>query len=513
MAGAERLVAGRYRIIRPLGAGGMGSVWLALDEALHREVAIKKCSVPDGLSEDEQQLVRDWTARDAQAVAQVRHPNVVRIHDVLTGDDQPWIVMEYIPARSLLQLINDDGPLPVGEVARIGLAVLHALNAAHGVGILHLDVKPSNILVADSGRVMLTDFGPAVTEAGIGALNQAGMILGSPNYVAPERLLDGVSSAQADFWSLGATLYHACEGRLPYGRGTAAATLRALGDGGAPDPAQLSGPLIPVLDALLQRDPADRIAPAELEERLRPLADARAREHLRPAAQRTAPAEPMAALPGRAGETGVIRRPRSRRRVAALAALAAFVVILAGVATVGRPPWSAGGDRARAETATVGSPTTQPTVQPAGVFVLPAHFRWWNDRSGFRVAVATGWPNRRDAQNAVVFTAPGGQVSLRISTWTQPGDNVVTALIGRERASTLPGYRRLRIEALPTVPEAVWEYTYRDPEAGAMRAVERIVARGGHTYLVEWRTPAQAWAGELQKLDVVVASLRPAEGT
>jgi hypothetical protein len=491
MTGVKELVAGRYRITSPLGAGGMGRVWLAVDEALQRQVAIKKCSVPDGLTDDEQRLLRDWTVLESQAVARVRHPNVVRIYDVLTGDDQPWIIMEYVPARSLLQLIKEDGALPAGEVARIGLAVLHALNAARGAGVLHLDVKPSNVLIADDGRIMLTDFGPAVTDAGIGALNRAGVILGSPNYVAPERLLDGVSSAQADLWSLGATLYHAVEGRPPYARETTTATLLALATGGLPDPPRLAGPLIPVLDGLLQRDPADRTSPGEAVNRLRRVADAQARKHA--AEQRPAPLEPVSDV---AGETGSVRR-RTRGRVAALAALSAVIAVLAVLAAADRLPRPNGSAQSGA-------------LRPsAAAFVLPPHFTWRNDRSGFEVAVPSGWPA---GQNGL-FTATGGQVSLRVSTWTAGAENVVPALIGRERAGTLAGYRRIRIEALPTPPDAVWEYTFQDPETGLVRALERVVARGGHTYLIEWRTPSKAWEGELPKLEVVVDSVRPLGGT
>jgi hypothetical protein len=510
MTGVEELVARRYRITGPLGSGGLGRVWLAVDEVRHRQVAIKKCSVPDGLTESEQKLVRDWTVREARAVARVRHPNVVRIHDALTGDDQPWIVMEYVPARSLLQLIKEDGVLPAEQVARIGLAVLQALNAAHRVGVLHLDVKPSNVLIADDGRIMLTDFGPAVTDAGIGALNRAGVILGSPNYVAPERLSDGVSTAQADLWSLGATLYHAAEGRPPYARETVAATLEALG-GGSPHPPRLAGALTPVLDGLLQRDPAGRMAPAEAEDRLRRVADVQAREHPPSAEQRAAPSEPVSDRVSPAGVTRWVRR-RIRGRVAALAAVFAVFALLAVVAS-DRLPRPTGSERARAEAGAQGRPTTQPAVPSAGPFVLPPHFSWWNDRSGFGMAVPSGWPNRRNGRNAVLFTAPGGHASLRVSTWTPGAENVVTVLIGQERDVKLPGYRRIRIEALPTPGDAVWEYTFRDPEAGPVRALDRIVARGGRTYRVEWHTPIKAWAGELQKLDVVLDSLRPLQGT
>jgi len=513
MTGVGHLVAGRYRIIGPLGEGGMGRVWLALDEALDRQVAIKKCSVPDGLTEAEQTLLRDWTAREAQAVARVLHPNVVRIHDVLTDDDLPWIVMEYVPARSLLQVIKEDGALPAGQVARIGLEVLHALNAVGEVGILHLDVKPSNVLMADDGRVMLTDFGPAVTAAGIEALDRAGLVLGSPNYVAPERLLHGASTAEVDLWSLGATLYHAVEGRPPYARGTAAATLGALGSGAAPDPALLAGPLVPVLDGLLQRAPADRLAAAKTEEHLRELADPEPYERPRPVEGPAAPGEPAPGRSDPADETVVVLRPRSRgRRVAVLVTLSVLLALLALMAA-DRFPFSGGGERPGTAAGAPGpSPTSRAAAPSPAPYVLPPGYKWWNDRNGFRVAVPTGWPNGRSVRNGVAFTAPGGRVSLKVSSWTPKGGNAVAALVALERDVTLASYRRIKIEPLSTPPDAVWEYTFRDSEDGLIRTLQRVVARGGRTYLIEWRTPAQNWGNELQKLDVVVDSLRPLAG-
>ena len=180
MTVAETLVAGRYRIGPCLGAGGMGRVWLARDEVLRRDVAIKEIALPFGLTDEEREEMRARTLREARAAARLSHPNVVRIYDVQHGDERPWIVMEYIPSRSLQQVIKENGPLPPKEAAGIGLAVLSALEAADRVGVVHRDVKPSNVLIADDGRVLLTDFGAAMIDEGEGALTQTGIILGSP---------------------------------------------------------------------------------------------------------------------------------------------------------------------------------------------------------------------------------------------------------------------------------------------------------------------------------------------
>jgi hypothetical protein len=504
----------------------MGRVWLAADEMLRRQVAIKNCSTPDGLTEDERELLRSWTLREAQAAGRVCHPNVVGIYDVLPGEDEPWIVMEYVPSRSLMQLIKESGPLPVDRVAGIGLALLGALDAAGRVGVLHLDVKPSNVLIADDGRVVLTDFSPAVTDAGISALARSGLILGSPNYIAPERLFDGVSTPSADLWSLGATLYHAVEGRPPYARETPAATLRALASG-IPDHPRRAGPLVPVLNGLLQRDPEARIMPAEAEDRLRRLTDAprvtaKASVPVRIPAPVASPARghvsstgassdhrpnPMAGTPAR--PAGPFRR-RIRRPALAVAGVFAFILAFAMLTTaIGRLPWADRGARAEM----VRAAPTAPVAPPPEPFVLPRDFRWWNDQSGFSVAVPSRWPESQVGRNAVVFTAPSGHPSLRISSWKPDQANIVAALIDEERAVTLPAYKRIRIEALPQAPDAIWEYTFRDPRAGPVRGLQRVVDFGGRTYLIEWRTSRAAWAVSLQNLAVVLDSFRPLRGT
>jgi hypothetical protein len=280
MTVTETLVAGRYRVIRALGAGGMGRVWLARDELLCRDVAIKEIVLPFGLPEAEREELRLRTLREARAAARLSHPNVVQIYDVQSGDEQPWIVMEYVRSRSLLQVIEENGPLPVEQVAGIGLAVLSALDAANRVGVLHRDVKPSNVLIADDGRVVLTDFGSAMIDEGEGALTRTGVILGSPQYIAPERVDNGVSTPEADLWSLGATLYAAVEGRPPYTRSTTLRSLIALTTD-KPDQTRLAGPLKPVLLGLLQRNPQARLTPKEVEQRLRKLADVQTTVHLR----------------------------------------------------------------------------------------------------------------------------------------------------------------------------------------------------------------------------------------
>ncbi|SCL15252.1 Serine/threonine protein kinase [Micromonospora nigra] len=261
------LIAGRYRLLDLVGRGGMGTVWRARDEVLHREVAAKQVVPPAWLTGGERDEVRDRTLREARTAARLSHPGVVRVYDVVRHGDSPWIVMEYVPSRTLQDLLDSDGPLAPRRAAEIGLALLAALHAAHTAGVLHRDVKPQNVLVAHDGRIMLTDFGLAVFDGGDGVMTRPGVVLGSPQYVAPERAAEGVSSVAADLWSLGATLHAAVEGRSPYARSTAMATLSALASA-PPDPAPHAGPLAPVLAGLLRRDPRHRTGHAETRRRL-----------------------------------------------------------------------------------------------------------------------------------------------------------------------------------------------------------------------------------------------------
>jgi serine/threonine protein kinase len=272
MAVRRFLVAGRYRLHEPVGSGGMGRVWLARDEMLDRHVAVKEFVPPDWMTDAEKARLRDRTLREARSAARLNHPHVVRIYDVVHAGDAPWIVMEYVPSRSLHQVINEDGPFAPIEAARIGLAVLDALTAAHRAGVLHRDVKPHNVLIGTDGRVVLTDFGLA-TFVDDGSITGPGVIVGTPQYVSPERARDGASTVESDLWSLGATLYAAVEGRSPYARESAMATLMALATE-PPDPPVLAGPLTPVLKGLLQHEPAERLTGAEVKERLRAIVGA-----------------------------------------------------------------------------------------------------------------------------------------------------------------------------------------------------------------------------------------------
>ncbi|GAA3303274.1 hypothetical protein GCM10020218_100390 [Dactylosporangium vinaceum] len=245
----------------------MGRVWRARDETLHRDVAVKQIILPPELLDTARDVAMERTLREARAAARLSHPNVVRVYDVLAAEGQPWLVMEYVRSRSLDQVIREDGPLPPRRVAEIGLAVLDALRAAQKVGVDHRDIKPGNVLLAEDGRVVLTDFGIARVE-GEGHVTRTGLVLGSPEFIAPERAREGIAGPASDLWSLGATLYTAVEGRSPFGRGSAMETLSALASEEA-DPPQRAGALTPVLRALLRKDPRARANFVQTDELLR----------------------------------------------------------------------------------------------------------------------------------------------------------------------------------------------------------------------------------------------------
>ncbi|MEV6800655.1 serine/threonine-protein kinase [Micromonospora rifamycinica] len=271
----SQLVADRYRLLSPLGQGGMGRVWKARDEVLHRDVAIKELVPPPSLTDDERREMRERSLREARAIARLNHVNVVRIFDVLRTDGDPWIVMEYVASRSLQDTLAEDGPVSPARAVEIGLGVLGALKSAHKAGVMHRDVKPGNVLLGTDGRVVLTDFGLA-TIPGDPNVTRTGMVLGSPAYIAPERARDGTAGPEADLWSLGATLYAAVEGKSPYARPSAIGTLAALATEPLP-PARNAGPLKPVLTGLLRKDPTERITAEVAERMLRRAAGKRAK--------------------------------------------------------------------------------------------------------------------------------------------------------------------------------------------------------------------------------------------
>ncbi|MET7637556.1 serine/threonine-protein kinase [Streptomyces sp. NPDC005438] len=222
----NRVIGGRYRLLSRLGHGGMGTVWRAEDQVIGRWVAVKEPRPPEYLDEASRGTLHERMRREARAAAMIDHPSVVTVHDVVVEGGQPWIVMELVNGRSLAAQL-EDGTLSAAEAARVGLAVAGALSEAHERGVQHRDVKPENVLLGRHDRVVLTDFGIAQVE-GESRLTESGAFVGSPEYVAPERVLGRAPGSSSDLWSLGALLYTAVQGVSPFRRSNAQATFQAV---------------------------------------------------------------------------------------------------------------------------------------------------------------------------------------------------------------------------------------------------------------------------------------------
>ncbi|MGW2641483.1 protein kinase domain-containing protein [Streptomyces sp. NPDC001348] len=340
-SGSERVIAGRYRLLAPLGEGGMGTVWRARDEVLNREVAVKEVRAPAGLPGADVERLYARLEREAWAAARVANRNVVTVYDVAMEGGRPWIVMELVRGLSLADQLEAEGPLPPQRAAHIGAEVLAALRSAHAAGVLHRDVKPANVLLANDGRVVLTDFGIATVE-GSSALTMTGEVIGSPEYLAPERALGRTPGPESDLWSLGVLLYAAVEGSSPFRQDTPLSTLRAVVDEELPPPRR-AGPLAPVIEGLLRKDPAERPAAETAEQDLRliaaggtPRADSVAMGSYAPTAP-TRPQRPVSPTPPMAMPSSATTAPqpepdRNRRAgVVLVAGLVAVALALAGL--------------------------------------------------------------------------------------------------------------------------------------------------------------------------------------
>ena len=509
--GMPALVAARYRLGPPIGRGGMGRVWRAHDEVLGRDVAVKEILPPPGLTDPE--AVHRRTLREARAAARLSHPGVVRVFDVLEVDGGTWIVMEFVQCRSLQEVLAADGPLPPRRAARIGLDLLAALVAADRAGVEHRDVKPANVLLADDGRVLLTDFGIATLDDDP-STSTSDVILGSPEYMAPERAHHGHAGLGSDLWSLGATLYAAVEGHSPFHRATVAATLTAI-TVDDPEPPRLAGPLAPALEALLRKDPADRPNARDATRLLRSAASgAYGRVSIQDVRDVAAPAE-AEPVPG----PSTTRRPRAAVAATALALLLAVAAVLWFVLhpSSGRP--TAAPATPPASVAPSLSPSSSPSAisssaaTPAsGRPALPAGWRDYHDKTGFSVYVPDGWTRSQDG--SIVYFRSHGHV-LGIDQSKHPKSDPVADWrdLARRRLANgdFPGYHLIRLAAVDYFQKAGdWEYTF-DGGSGRTHVDNRgLVASSHQAYGIYWQTPDADWADAHDDLALVYRSFRPA---
>jgi eukaryotic-like serine/threonine-protein kinase len=425
----------------------MGRVWRAADEMLDRAVAVKEMRI-DGTDPEDTRTRRERTLREARATARIDHPNVVRVYDVVDEGERLWIVMELVEGRSLEQIVTTDGPQGPRETARVGLGLVAALRRVHAAGVLHRDIKPGNVLIEDGERrVVLTDFGIAAMQDAK-ALTMAGMLVGSPDYMAPERVSGRPQGPPSDVWSLGATLCAALGGRSPFARDTTLATLHAVLYE-EPELPAAAGPLRNVLTVVLAKDPAARPPLEELERALREVA------FPQPVPTVTAHS------PARAED--VLPAPALRRRravpVLAVAVLTAGAVTVAVLATrqtsdhAGRTP-------ASPATASVTAASTAASTAAAGERTVAPGAR--REAAGFAWVPPEGW--RRDDRGAeVYYVAPDGGQQI-VAKGSAARDDLLTTWKASERdySDNSPSFRTIRLERTTYEghPAVVWEYTY-----------------------------------------------------
>ncbi|GAA0623938.1 serine/threonine-protein kinase [Streptomyces crystallinus] len=416
----QRVIGGRYRLLSPLGRGGMGEVWRARDDVLGREVAVKEVRAPAGLDSTDEQRMYARLEREAWAAARISHRNVVTVYDVATHDGRPWIVMELVRGLSLSEALEADGPLTPRRAGHIGAEVVAALRAAHDAGVLHRDVKPANVLLANDGRVVLTDFGIAMV-AGTSTLTMTGEVVGSPEYLSPEQALGRTPGPASDLWSLGVLLYSAVEGRSPFRQATALSTLRAVVDDELPPPRR-AGALTPVIAGLLRKDPAERLSPEEAEHQLRVVgAGGEVRElpdpgpygvatvaYGTPGADGTPPL-PTRVAPGAYDTTAADRpgQPAQRQRGAGVVLLAGGLVLLLALgALVWALVRSGGGEAADKNSGTPSAPRTVAHSTPHSSSATTGH-------STPTVTTSSPSPSASASASSSPPPAPSVKVSLK----------------------------------------------------------------------------------------------------
>ncbi|MFG1680294.1 serine/threonine-protein kinase [Nonomuraea sp. NPDC049269] len=567
-----RRIAGRYQLQEPIGRGGMGIVWRAHDELLDRTVAVKEVRYAAALG-DEVQLLNRRTMREARAAARFEHPNVIVVHDVIEEDGRPWIVMQLVQSRSLGAVIKQDGPLPPKRVAEIGLAVLDALHRAHEAGVLHRDVKPENVLLADDGRVVLTDFGIATLETET-QLTVTGLA-GTPAFIAPERLKGLPARRESDLWSLGATLYTAVEGRSPHERGMALATMHAvLTD--EPDPAPHAGPLSGVISGLLTKEPVQRLGYEETGELLRavitqqrprksPMSAPAPTAVIPPAVDET-PTDPDLVVPDApvpetglrftpaTGDRGEEQLPSTRnavrpdgRRWGPIIGVLVAVVLVAGLggylglrSAKGSPEdgdtksasvTSSPKESAKQPTATADPtknppssappstppPSPTPTATPKPTKTAASAPEGWkmytNKKLKFSVALPKGWTKYRHSSNQIAFhgKGAGSNAYIMFEMTENPGKDPVKDWKRQEKTAKygFGGYKKISIKAVDYMDGAADWDFTWNTNTGPTRVRNRGFIANGRGYAIYWHNLSSRWKKDKHFFDTFAATFIP----
>lgn len=553
-----RLIAGRYRLDARLGRGGMGVVWRATDQLLGRRVAVKEMVLDPALSLDEARLQRERTLREARAAAQVKHPHIIVVHDVVEDGERPYIVMELVEGGSLADRLSRTGPVDLAEAAGIGIALLGALRTAHAAGVLHRDIKPANVLLeAPGGRAVLTDFGIAQVS-GATTLTATGAFVGSPEYTAPERMsAQSPAGPESDLWSLGALLCAAVSGASPFRRDSLGGVLHAVVYDEIRPPAAC-GPLLPVVRGLLERDPAARLDADRAQDMLRALApsaadytptrrcvpgvsDARttpapAREPApEPAPRPAAQTAPVTAQPAGA--------PARRRPGAALiAGLLVAAIAGAGVSAAallmneddpadrtGRPAATSGaaggaaGAPASPPGAQVSAPAPVPSAPgrrtggPSDDKAAPAGYGVVQDPAGFALAVPDGFTRTTDGPR-VFYMSPDEsfRIGIKISAPESGGPLAVHQRSHAKGPTNNPGYRDAEV-AVSTHnghEAALWLFTWNgfSTAEGPRHTRDLCWEEGGRLYDVWVSAPVGRAAEARSYFDTAVRTFTSAGG-
>ncbi|KAB2343369.1 serine/threonine-protein kinase [Actinomadura rudentiformis] len=508
-----QVIAERYELVELLGSGGMGAVWRARDRMLDREVAIKEVALPAGMDEEQRERVHARTFREARSAARLDHPGIVTVYDVVEHEGRPWIVMQLVRAPALDRVISREGALPPARVAAIGADVLDALRAAHAAGVVHRDVKPGNVLLPHN-RAVLTDFGIA-TVAGDETLTQTGAIVGSPAYLAPELARHQRASPASDLWSLGATLYAAVEGRPPYQRQDVWGVMAAvLNDD--PDPMSQAGPLQPVLEGLLRKDPEQRLRPEDAIRQLRQIAQDTPQAAWAPPAVGGPPVRDVTLPPTPPPPTMESPPRRSNaQRWAILIPAGVLTAVLVAAAIAFIAFVSDGDDPGARNSPGAASPNTSggTTASRQPQTNAPAGFQTYS--GSFAAAVPQGWKQEQTGRN-VSFTDPDGAATRGIffqhlaNTTGGEATHLSNAAQKFENDSGYTDYKQVAWrENIPFQDGKAAEFEFTFNKSGkAGRCRVRVFSYNGALYMAFLVSGQHNWQDSNTKFETFLSTFR-----